>query len=87
MIRYRRNEKTLTGQLHDELVMMDIDQGKYFSLNNVGTRIWELLENPMSQDELCSALMEEYEVDEEQCREETGELLREMGRLGLVVEG
>jgi len=82
---YARNSKTISGRLHDEIVMMDLDQGKYFSLNLVATRIWELLENPSGTDQLCEVLSAEYEVDPDQCRLETEEVLEEMERLGLVL--
>ncbi len=82
-----KNSKTISGRIHDELVMMDIDKGKYFALNPVATRIWDLLEKPLTIDELCGILMEEYDVETEQCLKETEELLREMVKLGLVVEG
>jgi hypothetical protein len=86
MTQYRRNNKTISGRLHDELVMMDIEQGKYFSLNPVATRIWDLLENYLGIDELCSQLMEEYDVDSEQCTNEVEEYLKEMMKLGLVLK-
>lgn len=81
-----RNNNTISGRLDEELVMMDIQKGKYFSLNPVATRVWDLLENPLSIDELCSLLLEEYEVSESECREEVTELLKEMVKLGLVLE-
>ena len=84
MIKYLRNSKTISGRLHDELVMMDIEQGKYFSLNPVATRIWDMLENPLATGELCKLLMDEYEVDLLQCSKEVEELLAEMTKLGLV---
>jgi hypothetical protein len=86
MKKYIRNSKTISGRLLDEMVMMDIDKGKYFSLNPVATRIWDLLEKPMSIDELCVVLMKEYEVDREQCLREVKEHLGEMVRLGMVME-
>ena len=86
MIRYIRNSKTISGRLHDELVMMDIGQGKYFSLNPVATRVWDLLENPLSLDELRGRLMEEYEVDIEQCRAEVTQVISEMVKLGVVLK-
>jgi len=85
MTGYIRNNKTISGRLHDELVMMDIDRGKYFSLNPVATRIWDLLEESKSIDELCGVLIEEYEVDSEQCRSEVEEHLNEMVKMGLVI--
>jgi hypothetical protein len=85
MIKYIRNNKTISGRLHDELVMMDIEKGKYFSLNPVATSIWELLDKPLSIEEICPLIMEEYEVDFAQCRLEVEEHLAEMGKLGLVL--
>jgi len=82
--KYTRNSKTISGRLHDELVMMDLEQGKYFSLNPVATRIWDLLEKPMDSVEICSVLMDEYDVNAEQCAIEVEELLEEMGKMGLV---
>jgi hypothetical protein len=84
-MKYTRNNKTISGRLHDELVMMDIDQGKYFSLNPVATRIWDLLDEPKGIEELCGSLMDEYEVREDQCREEVDVYLAEMVKLGLVM--
>lgn len=83
---YSKNSKTISGRLSDELVMMDIDKGKYFSLNPVATRIWDLLESPMTINELCGMLMGEYEVTEEQCMTDVGEVLNEMVRLGVVLK-
>ena len=82
---YIRNSNTISGRLHDELVMMDLDQGKYFSLNPVATRTWDLLEKPLTADELCGLLMEEYEVDEAKCKMEVEDHLDDMVRLGLVL--
>lgn len=86
MTKYLRNSKTISGRLHDELVMMDLEQGKYFSLNPVATRIWDLLEEPHEIIEMCMLLAVEYEVDMAQCIEEVGKLLKEMVKLGLVTE-
>lgn len=82
---YIRNSLTISGRLNDELVMMDIDKGNYFSLNPVATRIWDLLEKSMSINNLCGQLTEEYDVDSEQCQSDVKEYLDEMVKLGLVL--
>jgi len=82
--KFIRKEDTISGQLHEELVMMDIDQGKYFALNPVATRIWELLENELTLDELCNLLLDEYDVGEEQCKKEVKEHLEEMVKMKLI---
>jgi hypothetical protein len=82
---YLRNNDTISGRLHDELVMMDIQKGKYFSLNRVATAIWDMLEQPLSLEEVCNRLTIEYDVDPVQCRKEVETHLTEMQKLGLVV--
>jgi hypothetical protein len=86
MNRYLKNKNAITGRVNEELVMMDIDRGKYFSLNNVATRIWEILDVPLGMEEICLQLMQEYAVEEVQCRAETEACLAEMISLGLLVE-
>jgi hypothetical protein len=83
-VKFIRNSKTISGRLHDEMVMMDMDQGKYFSLNPVATRIWDLLEKARELDELCGLLTEEYEVDSDKCIREVEEHVTEMVNLKLV---
>jgi hypothetical protein len=82
---YLRNNETISGRLHDELVMMDIQKGKYFSLNQVATEIWDMLEQPLSLEEICTSLTNSYEIDPVQCRKEVETHLSEMQKLGLIV--
>ena len=84
MNKYIRKQDTISGRLHDELIMMDIDKGKYFALNPIATRIWDLLENSLSLEDLCGLLMNEYEVNAVQCREEVETHLVEMTKMKLV---
>ena len=85
MARFIINSKTISGRLHDEMVAMDLEKGRYFSLNPVATSIWEKLETGLTLEELCSKLMDEYIVDLEQCYSEVREHLSEMMKLGLII--
>jgi hypothetical protein len=73
-----RSGEPLTATIDDELVMLDPRQGVYFALDTVGHRVWELLEQPCSVDELCRTLGEEFDVDAATCR---GDVLAFLGRL------
>ena len=86
MQKYIRNNNTISSRLDDELVTMDIEKGKYFSLNPVATQIWELLEQPLGHQQLCDLLMEEYDVDAEQCLVETNECLAKLAEIGLITK-
>jgi hypothetical protein len=58
----------VTSDMDGDIVMMNIDQGKYFGIGGVGPRLWELLEQPRTPDELVRLICAEYEVDESTCR-------------------
>ena len=85
-ISYQRITNSVSGLLDDELVMMDIEKGKYFSLNLVATHIWEYIKEPRTTPEICEYLLSEYDVDEETCKTEVSELITELEKLGLVLK-
>ena len=54
--------------LDGEKVMMDLDKGEYFMMNEVGSRIWEIISKPINVKDIIETLRSEYEVDEETCK-------------------
>ncbi len=70
MEKYTQNNLLISGELDDSLVMMNLEKGKYFGLNPVGKRIWELIEQPKNFKEIIAALLAEFEVTEMQCVQE-----------------
>jgi hypothetical protein len=51
----------------EEAVMMSIDAGRYYGVNAVGARIWELLETPCTVEQLCARICDEFDVDGHTC--------------------
>ena len=68
--------------LDGEKVMMNLDKGEYFMMNEVGSRIWEIISEPIRRiiDTLCS----EYEVDEEICKDTVVEFLGRLNNAELI---
>ena len=64
----RRDMDTIYAQLGDDGVMFNIDAGLYHSLNDVGARIWELLETPRTSGQLRDRLLDEFDVDAQVCQ-------------------
>ena len=64
--------------------MMSIENGEYYGLDEIGSRIWTLLEEPKKVSELCDILLEEFEVEREQCEEEVLAFLNEMASDDLI---
>ena len=74
----RRNDSLLHADAGEELVMLSVAAGNYYSLDRVGRRIWEMLTEPMTIGEICRRLTTEYEVTPEVCEAEVLSFLSEM---------
>lgn len=60
------SQNALCAKADDETMIMDIEQGKYFVLNAVGTRIWDMLEsstNGMQHSEIIEQLQQHYDAE------------------------
>ena len=68
-----------------EVVILSLASGEYFSLNEVGSRIWELIAQPRRVADVRDQLLEEYsEVDRERCTADLLAVLSEMHGAALV---
>lgn len=79
-----QSEDQVSTELDGEVVLMSIEKGAYFGLNNVLSRIWKLIETPITVNQLCAALMTEYEVEAETCRKDVIEALQTLAEKNLI---
>ena len=80
----KRNKEVFASEIDDEVVMMNVDTGKYYGMDTVGSRIWELIAEEIQVREVINKLMEEYDVGEEQCEKDVLEFLNELYENKLV---
>ncbi|MEY4509453.1 MAG: hypothetical protein RLZZ450_1575 [Pseudomonadota bacterium] len=74
----------VSTSLGDEAVILGADAGQYFGLNEVGARIWELVQAPVQVRDLCATVCAEYEVTSDQCERDVLELLSDLRAKGLL---
>ncbi len=79
-----RDPDMLASKMDDEYVMMSVEQGEYYGLDETGSLIWELLEHETTPLEIIKNLITEYDVQKEQCNEETMHFLNELYQKGLI---
>ena len=80
----QRSKELVSTEVDGETVMMSIENGKYYGMNKIGSRIWKLIENPIKVEELCDKLIEEYEVRQDDCKKEALEFLNTLNEGNLV---
>jgi hypothetical protein len=77
-------QNQLSSELADEAVILNVDSGVYYGLNEVGARIWELVQKPCSFSELHRILIEEYDVPSDACKQDLTKILLDLERANLV---
>jgi len=67
-----------------ETVLLDLESENYFGLDEVGTRIWQLIKEKDDLQAIYNTLLDEYEVEESRLQADLEALLGEISKLGLV---
>ncbi len=52
----------VSSDLGEEVAIPDLGAGMYYGLNEVGARIWELVQEPRKVEEIQAVILDEYEV-------------------------
>jgi hypothetical protein len=73
-----RSPSVLTAEVDGEIVMMSIEQGRYFGLNDIGSDVWKRIEPPCSFATLIEDLAADYESDRATIRTDVQNLLGHM---------
>ncbi|MBN2275195.1 MAG: lasso peptide biosynthesis PqqD family chaperone [Bacteroidales bacterium] len=81
----QRKPELLFNEIDGEVVMLSIENGEYYGMDKVGSRIWELLEQPIKMNELTNILICEFEVSNQQCVEESLEFLSKLYEKKLII--
>ncbi|QPV64360.1 PqqD family protein [Halosimplex litoreum] len=71
-------EDALSTTLDGESVILHTGSGEYFGFNEVGTRIWEAMQEPRSMVEITQQIENEYDVERERCRSDIESLVDEL---------
>jgi hypothetical protein len=74
----------LFREVSGEAVILNVANGKYYGLDNVGTRMWALLAEHLRLEPVHQALLEEYEVQPEILQADLIRLVDELAAQGLV---
>jgi hypothetical protein len=83
--RFNISEEVLSQEVNGETVLLNLEGESYFGLNEVGTRIWQLLQVEQSVADMMSTLTDEYDVSREQLENDVNDLLGKLTDAGLVV--
>ena len=79
------SDNVLFQHLNNECVLLDMKSEKYFGLNELGGRAWEILSEDGDTDKAIAILLNEYDIDEATLRRDLAILLSELKQENLIV--
>ncbi|AFZ15086.1 hypothetical protein Cri9333_4300 [Crinalium epipsammum PCC 9333] len=77
-------KEQVSSALAGEAVILNLESGVYYGLNPVGASIWNLIQKSTSVREIRDAILEEYNVDFDQCDRDVKALLEQLQDQGMI---
>ena len=78
------SKELAAADLGEEVAILNLANGIYYSLNPVGARIWNLIQEPRSVRDVCEMLVTQYEVDSDRCEQDAIALLQQLAENELI---
>ena len=78
------SEEVVSCDLAGGAALLDLRSSTYFTLNDVGSRVWELIREPKAVSAVRDGLLARYSVEPTQCYDDLVALLEQMADAGLI---
>ncbi|KIV54141.1 metallophosphoesterase [Aneurinibacillus migulanus] len=82
---FRQVPGNIASDMDGEKVMLNIQQGKYYNLGELGGEIWELMKTPISMEKLVTTLLSQYDVEPNECEEQVTTFLNQLLEEDLIL--
>ena len=78
------SKEQVSSDLAGESILLSLQTAMYYGVGGVGSRIWELLREPIRVADIRDAILREYDVEPDRCERELLDFLRELAAQGLI---
>ena len=83
--RVRRQDGVLAQEAHGQTVLLRLEDGGYYALDEVGAMIWELCDGGRAVGEIVALLCEEFDAPEAVVQADVLEFIDDLRRERLLV--
>lgn len=81
---YQIPDSIFIQEIDDEVIILDSNTQEYFTINQVGKDIWELLSKELTLEEVVTELMEIYDISKEQLETDVKNFIEALNQKGLI---
>jgi hypothetical protein len=85
-MKVKLSDQALFKELDEGAIALNLQTGKYYSMNSVGRRMWTLLAEENSLNEVRNVIVSEYDASPERVDEDLKELIAGLETAGLLAE-
>jgi hypothetical protein len=83
--RYRRAEGLLAAEVDQDVLFFDATRGTYFATSGVGATLWHELAEPRDLQELCATVVDQYQVEPDECAQDVAAFVTRLLDAGLLM--
>lgn len=83
---FRISPEIAWRKVGDEAVLLNVRTSVYYSLNNVGSRIWELISAGRSSEDVILEVVRDFDAEEAVVRKDFSELIKPLLEENILLE-
>ncbi len=80
----QQSDSSIESEIDGEVVLMNLDNNEYYSMDAIGSAIWGLLVEPMAVETVITELLEKYDVTKEICEKDTILFVSKLQEKGII---
>lgn len=81
---YQIPEHIQARPIHDEMMILDANEGRYMGLNGTGAIVWEVLAGGGSLDAAIDGIARHFDIPRETAASDVSNLIKELLALNLI---
>jgi hypothetical protein len=82
--KYRRVSGTVFQEVDRDILALNVQRGQCYGMEETAAEIWKMLDEPVTEHEICAHLQRIYDVQEDVCRNDVAELFQSFKAEGLI---
>ena len=82
-----RTPEFVGSKIDDKTALLSIRNGAYYGMDPVGSRVWELIAQPVRASAICETLFGEFNVEKAVCEKQVLAFLQQLADADLLEAG
>jgi len=75
----------IASDMDGEYVILNLESGTYYGIEGVGAAVWKQIQKPTALARVRQAVLDEFDVQSEQCASDISKFLNDLNVQGLIV--